>query len=417
MDCIIEDWASQYEQSMKSKTESTWAKEYIEIEQRINDDKEQDDPTSLKQAAEAVYAIANESNDSKLKNSKFMGLMEQIKDSKVTIEGNNLVSSGSPMIRAQEWARSFGTKLNTNSWEEVWDQHSNERERAIPNPVRRSQTWIEEYQQYPEPLKSFESNNSKASTIDDADYKIMEQAFKDYYGANDWVQTYRRNIAHLSQDPQDLEWEKLEKNWISKSITNNGYRALNPVYKNYQFEEHNPYVDNEKSPALNADSHNTTRAILVLEAILRRNPDDAISWSRLGLCHQENETDSSAIAAFRQALSRNPHSLESWIALAVSYANENCREDAYDALESWIKYHPKYSHLFVGHKDSDSQSYRHAYLSRLLITAARENAHDLNPDIQTALGVLFNISEEWDKAVDCFRAALSKRPEVCQWRI
>ncbi|KAI9002371.1 hypothetical protein BC832DRAFT_520999, partial [Gaertneriomyces semiglobifer] len=147
---------------------------------------------------------------------------------------------------------------------------------------------------------------------------------------------------------------------------------------------------------------------LALEATIQQDPTNAGAWHDLGIRQQENENDVAAIAALRQAVHNDPKHLDSWLALSVSYTNENAREDAYDALESWLYNNDKYTNITARQRSNGS---RHDEVSGMYLAAVRQSTGELDADVQIGLGVLFNISDEYSKAVDCFHAALSTKPD------
>lgn len=112
------------------------------------------------------------------------------------------------------------------------------------------------------------------------------------------------------------------------------------------------------------------------------------------------------------------------MSLAVSYTNESLQNQALNMLVNWLKCNGNYQNLVpptmtpVEDEILTSTIIKGPNLKevqQLFLTAVQQKHPQIDPDIQEALGVLFNLSSEYDKAVDCFQAALQVRPNAKTW--
>jgi len=134
----------------------------------------------------------------------------------------------------------------------------------------------------------------------------------------------------------------------------------------------------------------------------------------LGSAQAQNEKESPAIRALEQTLKLDPNNLTALMGLAVSYTNEGYDSTAYRTLERWlsIKYPSIISPSDLS-SDADigftDRHQLHEKVTDLFIRAAQlsPDGEHMDPDVQVGLGVLFYGAEEYDKAVDCFSAALA----------
>ncbi|KAI7897152.1 uncharacterized protein EV154DRAFT_535453 [Mucor mucedo] len=208
------------------------------------------------------------------------------------------------------------------------------------------------------------------------------------------------------------KWNRLRPDGIAY-----GYSSIHPDYDVYIPTKDNPYMI--RRDAIDGMEHTTLAdSILALEAKVQLNPNDAKTWEELGLKQQENERDRAAIAALERAVLLDPNCLDAWLALAIAYRNEHCRMDAFNCLEQWIANNSRYKDILreelgVYHKDGIK---RHDYITNVFLEAARTSpgSEEMDADVQVGLGVIFNMSEDFNKAMDCFKAALLIRPDDYQ---
>ncbi|XP_012228532.1 peroxisomal targeting signal 1 receptor [Linepithema humile] len=286
--------------------------------------------------------------------------------------------------------------------------------------------WIEQYTDH---QKTNAADNSKD------DNTILNKVEEELEVAGSWIDEFVKenpsaegNLDSLWKRFQD-EWDKVSADglssahpWISEFDT-----YYDPFNKEYEFSETNPMKDlpnalEEGKRRLNAGD--LPSAVLCFEAAAQQDENNAEAWLLLGKTQAENEQDPLAISALNRCLCLDPSNGIALMALAASYANESYQKQACLTLKEWLLKNEKYKHLLAPESNRTKDVHSNFSVSTLLydkvydevkdlyIQAARLNPREeIDADVQCGLGILFNLSSEYDKAVDCFQAALQVRPD------
>ncbi|KAM9459619.1 PEX5-related protein isoform 2-T2 [Salvelinus alpinus] len=232
-------------------------------------------------------------------------------------------------------------------------------------------------------------------------------------------------------DKMQAEWEELaRRNWLEEENEGLIPPSISPIEKGYYFHTNNPYkewpnaFEEGQQKARDGDLNN---AVLLLEAAILQDPSDSEAWQVLGTTQAENENEQAAIVSLQRCLDLHHNNLPALMALAVSLTNTGMQQDACKALHRWICHNPRYKHLLPGSRSpllqgspttprrgrphTPTSCTQLVEVKGLYQEAALLNTDGVDPDLQTGLGVLFNLSSEFDKAVEAFNSALSVRPE------
>ncbi|XP_011269555.1 peroxisomal targeting signal 1 receptor isoform X2 [Camponotus floridanus] len=287
---------------------------------------------------------------------------------------------------------------------------------------------IEELEQY-----FVHKQKPEDSSIDNINYDgtVLNKVEEELEAAGTWIDEFEKenpSSDSLWKRFQD-EWDKVSADelssthpWVSEFDT-----YYDPFNKEYEFCETNPMKDLPNALAegkKRLEAGDLPSAVLCFEAAVQQDENNVEAWLLLGKTQAENEQDPLAISALNRCLCLEPSNSVALMALAASYANESYQKQACLTLKEWLLKNQKYKHLSIPESNLTKDKQQNFSVSTLLydkvydevkdlyIQAARMNPRDeIDADVQCGLGILFNLSSDYNKAVDCFQAALQVRPD------
>ncbi|TSR75259.1 Peroxisomal targeting signal 1 receptor [Bagarius yarrelli] len=406
-------WAEEY---LEQSEEKLWLGDLGEKEQEREWVKEYQPGEELKQTANELLAKVD---DPKLQNTEFLRFVRQIGEGSVTVEdraGKQLADKAQAR-EAQNWASSFTQFLKESGGGTVQVESRQCREKNDQAKAKQAEKWAN--------LVSQVSEESAESWVDE-----FATSGPDFQQAKAAVESDVDFWEKLQE-----EWEEMAKRdaeahpWLSDFD-----QLLSTSYdKGYQFEEENPYLSHEDpltEGVKRMEAGDIPGAVRLFESAVQREPDNQLAWQYLGTCQAENEQEFAAISALRRCVELKKDNLTALMALAVSFTNESLHRQACETLRDWLRHNPKYRHIL---EQRDSEKEREGVRERekererfgsllpealftevqtLFLSAAAADPTRVDPQLQCGLGVLFNLSGEYDKAVDCFSAALSVTPQL-----
>ncbi|XP_062195420.1 peroxisome biogenesis protein 5-like isoform X2 [Phragmites australis] len=315
----------------------------------------------------------------------------------------------------EDWAHSFEQQYGPNGWASEFEQHQSQMAMGQMGGANMANlAAMEQSRMLAQTLAS--NNDPKFQLSQGADKWVSEFSSEHNQGGlnENWIDEFSKlnvtdewaeefsggGFGESSADP----WVDEFQEQLSASKQSSG--ASRGVYV---FSETNPYVGHPNPMQEGQDLFRKgllSEAVLALEAEVLKNPDNAEGWRLLGITHAENDDDKQAIAAMMRAQEANPTNLEVLLALGVSHTNELEQGEALRYLYRWLQNHPKYGGL------APPQSTDSPYgpdVVKLFNEAAQMSPEDA--DVHIVLGVLYNLSREYDKAIASFKTALQLKPQ------
>lgn len=378
-------WADEFGQEMKGENwagefHERWGQEGLTSDQRRARDQNGHNQ-AMQQTKQLVDTLSQDSNP-KMQNSKFLQFVSKMSRGELIVEDNTVkpvASSG-----ADQWANEFERlNLRTEGEPERW---ANE----FAGQHLQDGSWAQEF---------VRGQNNSMPTHDQ-----WAEEFQTGTG-RDWAEEFGDQTGNMNDSSG---WLDSYNKFVEDQLRGEAKMPASQRWL-YQFSDSNPYVGHPSPMKEGQDLFRRgllSEAVLALEAEVLRNEQNSEAWRLLGIAHAENDDDRQAIAAMVRARDADPSNLEVLLALGVSHTNELEQTEALSYLRGWIQHHPKYQALI---STENAERLTHSEVTSLFMEAAKLAPEDA--DVHTVLGVLFNLSREYDRAIEAFRRALALRPQ------
>uniref|UniRef100_A0A0K0EMB8 TPR_REGION domain-containing protein n=1 Tax=Strongyloides stercoralis TaxID=6248 RepID=A0A0K0EMB8_STRER len=327
------------------------------------------------------------------------------------------------------WTNEYFSKPKTADLNSIWSQsiQQSQPSKMLPQTPNVS-SWINSYTS---PTQNSEQEYiTQEGTKNDMWSSEYLEKFDETSDnlANEWLDEFMNKIPSqiISDDKMDSsvndiftnQVEDYENEWEDLLDSNSYFSQLAEEESNYKFNENNPFLKSENSLNIAQTlmkNGNLSDAILHYEAAVQQTPEDSNVWCSLALCHAENEDDISAIKAFNKSLLLNPANKTALLGYSVSLSNEFRENEAVEYLERWLQAHTNRPIS----PTTDNIQLRSSFLNRNkfesvekeFLDVARKNSGQIDVELQNALGILYNIGNNYSRAIDSLKLAVSSRPD------
>uniref|UniRef100_A0A915NBZ9 Peroxin-5 n=1 Tax=Meloidogyne javanica TaxID=6303 RepID=A0A915NBZ9_MELJA len=317
-------------------------------------------------------------------------LLEQLPENNLNFENlerfwNNSLNISNSNYLANDWTRQFNE--GNNKWmEEFILEQKNLKMENEWGKINEGSVWAKDF------LENYDLNGKQLNNWEN-------EFLNDFVGENEKIEFFDYESAWEKYDSK----EKQEK---------------------FEFSKNNPFINEEnliEKAKENLSNGRIANSILFYEAAIQKDPENVEIWYSLGIALAENEQDPKAICALRNALKLNSKYLKAILALSVSLANEGFDCLALHELDKFICIYKNCSEEEMPKEEGTTSfgfQYKKLDKNEFLKVEAKflEVIKFVQPEcelveIQNAMSILYNLSNDYNKAIECLNSALNFKPE------